>query len=243
MKSLNDILGYKNRKIYQDDECFSFSLDSVILANFVTLNKKINNILDLGTGNGVIPLILSLRTKKNIIGIEIQEKLSLLAQESVDYNELDDQINIINCDMKKFVFNKTINSFDVITCNPPYFKFNDSKFVNNSKEKMIARHEICIKLEEILDISKKLLKDGGRLAMVLRTDRFLEVVDLFRKYKIEPKRISFIYEKEKKQSILFFIEGVKMGKSGLIVENPFILYNNDGSYTEMYNKLISEVNL
>ena len=117
MKSLNDILGYKNRKIYQDDECFSFSLDSVILANFVTLNKKINNILDLGTGNGVIPLILSLRTKKNIIGIEIQEKLSLLAQESVDYNELDDQINIINCDMKKFVFNKTINSFDVITCN------------------------------------------------------------------------------------------------------------------------------
>ena len=79
--------------------------------------------------------------------------------------------------------------------------------------------------------------------MVLRTDRFLEVVDLFRKYKIEPKRISFIYEKEKKQSILFFIEGVKMGKSGLIVENPFILYNNDGSYTEMYNKLISEVNL
>ena len=125
MEVLNDILGYPNRKIYQNTDFFSFSLDSVMLANFVTLRLRDKEILDLGTGNGVIPLILSLRTNKKITGVEIQPKLSELASKSVLHNQLSNQISIICSDMKDYVSTYTIEKYDVITCNPPYFKVNE----------------------------------------------------------------------------------------------------------------------
>ena len=128
MEVLNDILGYKNRKIYQDTDCFSFSLDSIMLANFVTIRLKDKKIVDLGCGNGVIPLIMSLRTNKNIIGVEIQNKLADMATRSVQYNNLSEQINIINCNMKDYISNDTFETFDLVTCNPPYFKVNEKNY-------------------------------------------------------------------------------------------------------------------
>lgn len=242
MQVINDILGYKNRKIYQDDDCFAFSLDSVMLANFVTIRMRDKNILDLGTGNAVVPLIISLRTDKKIVGVEIQQKLAEMAKESVKYNKLESQIEIINKDMKDYVSEDTIEKYDVITCNPPYFKVNEKNYFNLSPEKIIARHEVKVTLSDVFSVSKKLLKNNGNLAIVHRPERLMEILDLFKKNNIEPKRIQFVYENINKEAILLLIEGQKCGKVGLKVENPFILYNLDGNKTLEYDNLCREVN-
>lgn len=241
MEVLNDILGYKNRKIFQDTDCFSFSLDSIMLANFATIRLKDKKIVDLGCGNGVIPLIMSLRCDKKIIGVELQNKLADMAKRSVDYNGLNDVIEIINTNMKDYVSDETFESFDLITCNPPYFKVNGKNFFNDNIEKVIARHEVEITLSELMVIVKKLLKNNGNFAIVHRTDRLMEILSEFRKNNIEPKRVRFVHEKRNKESTLVLIEGQKNGKVGLKVENPFILYNEDGSETEEYKKLLVEV--
>ena len=170
MEVLNDILGYRDRKIYQDDQCFSFSLDSVILANLVSLRFRDKKILDLGTGNGVIPLILSLRTNQSIVGVELQEKLSSMAWKSVCYNHLEEQISIVHMDMKEYAMSVESDSFDVITCNPPYFKYTDQTIPNFSYEKFLARHEVTITLGDVFCICRKLLKNGGKFAIVHRAD-------------------------------------------------------------------------
>lgn len=241
MEVLNDILGYPNRKIYQNTDFFSFSLDSVMLSNFVTIRLRDKNILDLGTGNGVIPLILSIRTDKPIVGVEIQKSLVDLAKKSVKYNNLESQISIINYDMKDYVMADTIEKYDVITCNPPYFKVNNKNFFNEQEEKKIARHEVCISLEDVIYTASRLLKNNGNFAIVHRTDRLLEIFDLFRKYHIEPKRIRFVHEKINKASTLVLLEGTKHGKSGLKVENPFIMYTENGVKTNEYKKFLLEV--
>ena len=241
MEVLNDILGYKNRKIFQDTDCFSFSLDSIMLANFATIRLKDKKIVDLGCGNGVIPLIMSLRCNKKIIGVELQSKLADMAKRSVDYNGLNDVIEIINTNMKDYVSDETFESFDLITCNPPYFKVNGKNFFNDNIEKVIARHEVEITLSELMVIVKKLLKNNGNFAIVHRTDRLMEILSEFRKNNIEPKRVRFVHEKSNKESTLVLIEGQKNGKVGLKVENPFILYNEDGSETEEYKRLLVEV--
>lgn len=223
MEVLNDILGYTDLKIYQNSDFFSFSLDSVMLANFVDIRTRDKKILDLGTGNGVIPLILSKRTKSDIIGLEIQEKLSDLAKKSIKYNKLDDRITIFNIDMKDFVTNELLNTFDLITCNPPYFKYSANNTVNDSLFKLIARHEVEITLSDIFSIAKKLLKDGGKFAIVHRPERLLEILGEFKKNNIEPKRIRFVYENVNKDAIIVLIEGIKNGHGGLKIENPFVL--------------------
>ena len=195
MEVLNDILGYKNRKIFQDTDCFSFSLDSIMLANFATIRLKDKKIVDLGCGNGVIPLIMSLRCNKKIIGVELQSKLADMAKRSVDYNGLNDVIEIINTNMKDYVSDETFESFDLITCNPPYFKVNDKNFFNDNIEKVIARHEVEITLSELMVIVKKLLKNNGNFAIVHRTDRLMEIFSEFRKSNIDPKRVRFVHEK------------------------------------------------
>lgn len=241
MEVINDILGYKNRKIYQDDECFSFSLDSVMLANFATIRLRDKNIVDLGCGNGVIPLILSLRTDKFITGVEIQKQLADMAVRSIEYNKLSDQIRIVNEDMKSFVTDETYEKYDLITCNPPYFKVNEKNYFNLSPQKLIARHEVKITLSDVFCVSKKLLKNNGNLAIVHRPERLLEIFDLFRNHDIEPKRLRFVYEKVSKESTLVLIEGQKNGNPGLKIENPLIMYNEDGSISDEYSKLIVEV--
>lgn len=241
MEVLNDILGYPNRKIYQNTEFFSFSLDSVMLSNFVTIRLRDKKILDLGTGNGVIPLVLSIRTDKPIVGVEIQKSLVKLAEKSVKYNHLDSQISIINTDMKDYIMPDTIEQYDVITSNPPYFKVHDKNFFNDQKEKMIARHEVCISLSDVIYVASKLLKNNGNFAIVHRTDRLLEIFELFRKYHIEPKRIQFVHETVNKPSTLVLLEGTKNGKCGLKVEKPFIMYMPNGVKTNEYETFLLEV--
>ncbi len=239
MKVKNRLLNY-NMVIYQDNEWFKFSLDSVLLANFVTINLKHKKILDLCCGNAPIPMLLTDRTNSFIYGIELQKEVYDLGVESVLENKLDKQINLINDDVKKMSNYFDSDSFDVITCNPPYFKVKNDTFINDNDVKAVARHEINITLDDILKTSFYLLKNGGYLAMVHRTDRFIEIILKFREYNIEPKRIQFIYPKEGKNSDLFLIEGVKNGNIGLKMLSPIIIHNDDNSYTDNISKLLNK---
>lgn len=232
MEVLNDLVGYKDLKIFQNTEWFSFSLDSVLLPNFVTLNKNIETIIDLGCGNAPIPLILSTKTDAKIIGVEIQKDSYELAKKSVLYNHLDDRIELLNIDMKDLRDRYSSDSIDVITCNPPYFKFLETSNLNDNIHKVIARHEKMITLEEIISLSKYLLKNNGVLAMVHRTDRLIEIINLFQKYGLEVKKIRFIYPKINTESNMVLIEGRKNGKTGLKLLPPLYAHNEDGSYTE-----------
>lgn len=240
MERLDDVLGYDNLKIFQNSEYFAFSLDSVILANYCTIRMRDKKILDFCTGNGIIPLILSRRTDKHITAVEIQENLFSLAQKSVEYNKLENQIDIINQDIKDFSRNN-ISKYDLVLCNPPYFKKNEKSSLNKSYEKMIARHEIMINFDEVCDCAKKVLKDNGNLCIVHRTERLIEILDTLKKYNFEPKRIKFIYERIDKESTLVLIEAQKLGKVGLKVEKPLIMYDLAGNISEEYDKLQKEV--
>lgn len=231
MEVLHDLVGFKNLKIYQNTDWFLFSLDSVLLANFVTINKNVKNIIDLGCGNAPIPLILSTKTNAHIIGVEIQKDSYNLAKKSVVYNKLDNQIELINIDMKELKKIYNSDSIDIITCNPPYFKYSSNSNINEDEHKVIARHEKMITLDDILLLARYLLKNNGCIAMVHRTDRLIEIINTFQKYGLEIKKIRFVYPKEGSESNMVLIEGRKNGKVGLKLLPPLYVHNTNG-YTD-----------
>ena len=237
---INDLVYFDNLKIVQNKEYFNFSLDSVLLPNFCCLNKSIKKIMDLCTGNAPIPLILSTMTDADIIGVEIQKNIYDLAIKSVKINNLDKKIKIINEDVRKIDSYFETDTFDLITCNPPYFRFNENSILNDNSVKSIARHEININLNDIMKISKKLLKNNGSLCLVHRTDRLIEIIESMKNNNIEPKRIRFIYPKEGKESNLVLIDGHKNGKPGLKILDPLYVHNDDGSYTEEVLKMFGK---
>ena len=224
--------------IYQDDDWFKFSIDSVLLSQFVTIGLRCKNIMDLACGNAPIPMFLTYRTKANIYGIEYQKCVYDLGVKSVLDNGLDDRIKLINDDVRnvKNIFDS--DCFDVVICNPPYFKVNNASLLNNNEVKAMARHEIALSLDDVLNSASYLLKSGGIFAMVHRTERFVEIIDVFRKYKIEPKKIQFIYPKVGRNSDLFLIEGVKNGKSGIKMLNPLVIHKSNNEYTDEVKKLL-----
>lgn len=236
MKVINYLLGYKNLKIAQDNEMFNFSLDSVLLPNFVTINKKIDRILDIGCGNAPIPLILSTKTDALITGVEIQKEVYDLAIESVSINKKEDQITIINKDINDYYKEIETDSFDVITCNPPFFKYIETSNINKNDYKTIARHEVKLNLNQLFTIAKKLLKNNGVIAIVHRPERFVEVVEEMKKNNIEPKRVQFVYPKKNMESNIMLIEGSKNGKSGLKILPPIYSHKENGEYTEEVKK-------
>jgi len=232
MKVINYILEYSDLKIYQDTEMFNFSLDSILLPNFVTLNAKVKKILDIGTGNAIIPIILTTKTKASIDAVELQKEVYQLGKESIELNNLQNQINIYNNDIKEFAKNIESDTYDTITCNPPFFKVEETNRFNDNEYKTIARHEVTLNLEEVIKIARKLLKNNGNLALVHRTDRLIDIIELMRKYNIEPKKIRLVYPKENKESNILLIEGVKNGKPGIKILPPLISHNEKDEYTE-----------
>lgn len=232
MEVLNDLVNYQNLKIYQNTDWFLFSLDSVLLPNFVTLNKNIKTIMDLGTGNAPIPLILSTKTKAKIIGVEIQKDVYELAKKTVEYNSLQDRIKLYNLDIRKIKEHFGGDSIDVITCNPPYFKVDEQSNLNEDLHKVMARHEISLTLEDLLKASRYLLKNNGVLALVHRTDRFLDILRLCSEYGLEVKKIRFIYPKVDSESNMILIEARKNGGVGLKVLPPLYVHEQNGDYTK-----------
>lgn len=232
MEVINDLLNYNNLKIYQNTEMFSFSLDSILLPNFVTLNKNIKNVLDIGSGNAAIPLILTTKTDAKITGIEIQKESYLLGKKSIEYNGLEERITFINDDIKEYAKNIESDSFDTITCNPPYFKVNEKSKFNDSDYKTIARHEINLNLEDLFKIAKKLLKNKGNIAIVHRPERLIDIIEEMRKNNIEPKKVEFIYPGKNKDANILLIEGIKNGKPGLKILKPLYSHLENGEYTD-----------
>lgn len=237
---INDLVYFKDIKIVQNKDYFNFSLDSVLLPNFVEITRKTKKILDMCTGNAPIPLILSMKTDAKIYGVELQKEVYDLAKETIKINNLENQIELINDNIKNLKKIFDTETFDIITCNPPYFKKKNDSIINENKVKSVARHEIEMKLEDVMIISKALLKNEGSLVLVHRTDRLIEIIELMKKHNIEPKRMRLIYPKVNMESNLVLIDGRKNGKEGLKILPPLYIHNDDSSYTsevlEMFGK-------
>ena len=235
---INYLLAYNDLKIIQRRDMFNFSLDTVLLANFCTITKDVKKIVDFGTNNAAIPLILSRRTNKPIIGVEIQKEAVELAKKNITLNNLDDQIEIVHSDIKEFV-NDSIK-VGLVVCNPPFFKVDEDSNLNDNEFLTIARHEIKINLEEIIKSAAKILDNRGKFAMVHRPQRMIEILNLMQKYDIEPKRIKFVYPKYNKESHILLVEGIYKGKKGLKIEPPLYAHNDDGSYSDEVKKMFGE---
>ena len=223
--------------IYQNDEWFKFSIDSVLLANFVTVNLKCKKVMDFACGNGAVAMLLSFRTKAIIDGIELQKCVYDLGVLSVKENMMDKQINLINGDICNIGHFYSPDSFDTVVCNPPYFNTKFDGYYNSNDIKKIARHEVCLNLDDLLSSAFYILKNGGNLAMVHRSERFIDIIAKLREYHFEPKKIQFIYPKDGKDSDLFLIEATKNGKVGLKILPGLVLHNADGSYCDNIRKL------
>ena len=226
----NRLLNFSDNIIYQDDDYFAFSLDSVLLANFVTLKLSDKKIVDFCSGNAPIPMLMSFRTKARIFGVELQKEIFSLGYNSIVENGMDKQIELINNDVRNVSKFIDAESVDVVTCNPPYFKYQEDSLVNDNVIKTIARHEVELTLEDVIKSCKYILKNGGTFAMVHRPERLIEIINLMQKYGIEPKKIRLVYPKMDKEANILLIEGIKNGKTGLKVMSPLYTHNEDGSY-------------
>ena len=231
-KVINDLVGYDKLKIVQDSDYFNFSLESILLPRFCILKKSGMKILDICTGNAPIPLVIKEFTDSEIVAVEIQKEVYDLAKETLSINNLTDKIKLLNMDAKDIFNYYPTDSFDLITCNPPYFKYNESSNINDNHIKSIARHEITINLDDIALIARKLLKNNGSLCMVHRTDRLSEIIRVLHDNNLEVKRLQLIYPKENEESNLVLIDARKNGSVGLKVLKPLICHNEDGSYTK-----------
>lgn len=231
---INDLLGYEGLKIIQRPETFNFTLDSTLLAHFVTINQNAKKIIDLGCGNGPIPLFLSLRTKAQIVGVEIQDEICDLAQRSVMLNGLESQISIYHDNVIGIGAKLGHNTFDIVTCNPPYFKYQNDSHINKNDYLTIARHEVALKLEDVLFEAKRLLKDGGILAMVHRAERLTDLLVAFRDAHIEPKKIQFVYPKvDSFDCLAVLVEGKNSRNTGgLKILKPLYVYDQNQKYTQ-----------
>ena len=213
-------------KLIQNPSGFCFGVDAVFLSDFVKV-KPGETVLDMGTGIGIIPVLLSAKTRgKKFTGLEIQADTADMARRSVEYNHLEDRIEIVTGDIKEAAEIFKPAFFDVITTNPPYMLAQHGQR-NPDNAKAIARHEVLCKLDDILRESMRLLQDKGRFYMVHRPFRLTEIMIKMSYYKIEPKRIQFIHPYIDKEPVLVLIEGVRGARSRVTIEPPIVIYEKE----------------
>lgn len=226
-----DDLERNGYKIIQNDKTFCFGMDAVLLSGFANV-KPGEKALDLGTGTGIIPILLKAKTKgEHFTGLEIQEASADMARRSVFYNHLEEQISIVQGDIKEAHTLFDAASFDVITSNPPYMTGNHG-LVNPDMPKAIARHEILCTLDDVIGQASRLLRPGGRFYMVHRPFRMAEIMTKMTAHRLEPKRMRLVYPFVDKEPNMVLIEGLKGGKPRITVEKPLIVYKEPGVYTD-----------
>ena len=223
MKVINDLYDYENFRIVQDSEVFKFSLDSILLAEFVDNVDNSKTILDLCMGNACVPLILSYYYSSSIVGFEIQEYIANLAKESILLNHKEEQIQVIQDDVKLINNYFPGNNFDIIVANPPYFKYQESSLINENENKAIARHEINLCLEDLFQVVKYALKENGTFYLVHIPERLEEIFYLCEKYKIRVKKIQFVYTKSDKNATIVLLKCIKNANNGLKVNAPLYI--------------------
>ena len=224
-----DDLQRNGYKIIQNPQKFCFGMDAVLLSGFARV-KKAERVIDLGTGTGIIPILLEAKTPgEHFTGLEIQPESADMAARSVRYNGLEDRISIVTGDIKDAANLFGASSFDVVTSNPPYMT-KEHGLVNDADAKTIARHEVLCSLEDLISQTAKLLKPNGRCYFVHRPFRLVEILSMMSAYQVEPKRIQFVYPYVDKEPNMVLIEGVRGGKSRVTVEKPLIVYKSPGVY-------------
>lgn len=232
---LNDLFDYENLKIYQIRGNFKFSLDSILLAEFVKITKNTKNILDLCSGNAPVPMILSTKTNAHVDAFEIQEHIYNLGIDSIKYNNLDKQITLYNSDIMEIDNYLNNKKYDIITCNPPYFKVENSEFLNECDELAIARHEIKINLENIFKIASSHLDDKGEFYLVHRASRLDEIIIYANRYKLNVKNIELIQTKKENKPYIVLVRCIKNAKLGVKV-NKIKNIENRNSYKNMFEE-------
>lgn len=235
-----DDLEFKGLKIIQDSTGFCFGIDSVLLSDYAKNIKSGSEIVDIGTGTGIIGILLTGKTENtHITGIEIQEEVAKMAARSIKLNNLEDRFCIKNINVKNVFSEIKPNTIDAIVTNPPYMRENTGA-KNLEKKKLISRCEVECTLEDIIQISYKLLKSKGEFYMVHRAERIVDILYNLRKYKLEPKNIRFVHSKAEKEPNLVLIKCVKDAGNALTIDKPLVVYNENGEYTEeileIYNK-------
>ena len=222
--------------LIQDPDKFCFGIDAVLLSNFVKV-KKNGHVVDLCTGSGIVPILLSAKTgAKKITGIEIQSDIADMARRSVSYNKLDEKIDIINDDISNALKYLNNCSVDSVCVNPPYMK--DTTAIKNPDLPMaIARHELLTDLETVINIASKLLKESGKFFMVHRPSRLSEIFASMRQNRIEPKRLRFIHPYIESKANLVLIEGAKGSGVWMDVEPPLVVYKDKNVYTDEVLKI------
>lgn len=235
-----DDLEYKGLKIIQNKDGFCFGVDSVLLSDYAKKIKNKTKVIDIGTGTGIISLLLCKKTNlSKIIGIEIQEDVAEMANRSIKLNNLEDKFEIININIKNVFDILEPHSFDVVVTNPPYKKV-DTGVKSVERKQLISRHEVECTLEDIIEKGSKLLKDLGEFYMVHRAERLADIMCLLRKYKLEPKNIRFVHSKADEKPSLILVRAVRGAKEFLKIDKPLVIYKENGEYTdeilEIYDK-------
>ena len=226
-----DDLQRNHYKIIQDPERFCFGMDAVLLSGFARA-KEGDRVLDLGTGTGIIPILMEAKTQAaHFIGLEIQRESADMAARSVSLNHLEGKIEIVTGDIKEAVSLFGAASFDVVTCNPPYMTEHHG-LTNPEAPKAIARHELLCTLEDVISQAARLLKPGGNFYMVHRPFRLVDIITLLRTYGVEPKRMKMVYPFVDKEPNMVLIEANRGGRPRLSVEKPLIVYKEPGVYTD-----------
>ncbi len=233
-----DHLLAENLRIIQSPSVFSFSLDAVLLAYFTSIPARKGSIVDLCSGNGIIPLLISKHTEVPIIGVEIQPRLADMAKRSINYNQLESKIQIIEHDLRTVVPLLGKEKHTIVTCNPPYFHSLDRSLKNQNEHYAIARHEIMCTLEDTIKTASELLKQGGKASFVHRPDRLLDIISLMQRYRLEPKRIQFVHPLANRDANMVLIEGIKDGKRGIKYLAPIIVHDDQGEYTEIVREIL-----
>ncbi|MFR2775658.1 MAG: tRNA1(Val) (adenine(37)-N6)-methyltransferase [Anaerostipes sp.] len=231
-----DDLGIKGYRIIQKEQGFCFGMDAVLLSDFASVRDG-GRVLDLGTGTGILPILMEAKTKASYLaGLEIQSEMAKMAKRSVQLNHLESKIEIVEGDIKEASAIFSHDSFDVITSNPPYM-IGQHGLVNPSDTKAVARHEILCIFSDISDAARKLLKNRGKLFLVHRSFRLAEILNQLSKDGLEPKRIRFVHPYQEKESNIFLLEAVKGGKSRMVIEPPLVVYKAPNQYTDEIYKI------
>lgn len=235
-----DDLEYKGLKIIQNKNGFCFGVDSVLLSDYAKNIKKNSKVIDIGTGTGIISILLCEKTNlSKIYGVEIQSDVAEMASRSSKLNNLQDKFEVINKNIKDIFEELNPHEYDVVVTNPPYKKVNTGVKSVEDKQ-LISRHEVECTLEDIIEKSSKLLKDLGEFYMVHRAERLVDIMCLLRKYKLEPKNIRFVHSKENEKPNLILVRAVRSAKEFLKIDKPLVIYKENGEYTdeilEIYDK-------
>lgn len=226
-----DDLQLKGLRLIQNKEGFCFGVDAVLLANFADVRDNAR-VVDLGTGTGIIPILLAGKTEaKEIIGLEIQRDMALMAQRSVKLNTLEGRVTIMEGDIKQSISLLGKGNYDVVVSNPPYMN-SGGGLVNPKDTKAISRHEILCTLEDVIASGAALLKPSGQFAMVHRPERIVDILCLMRQYKLEPKYLRFVHPYPHKKANMILVKGVKGGRAHLKMLPPLYVFDKDGQYSE-----------